>query len=164
MLKCQCNALGSPESFPTLAAPPLHVLLYAHGSAWGLDPSRIAVGGDSAGAHLSLGATLQWRATGAPPLAGPPPTFIAAVAYDPLRDDSLVLAEFCKERGVFEGALSGNPGLRGSTIKSGAISRAATGRRQFWTLARPGSGAARGLSGLPKRCGGSPQSLVPPLV
>jgi hypothetical protein len=70
-------------------------------------------------AHLSLGATLQWRATGAPPLAGLPHTFIAAVAYDPLRDDSLALAEFCKERGVFEGALSGNPGLHGSPITSG---------------------------------------------
>ena len=46
-------------------------------------------------------------------LAGLPPTFIGAVAYDPLRDDSLVLAEFLKERGVphklvlYEGVLHG---------------------------------------------------------
>ena len=46
-------------------------------------------------------------------MAGLPPAFIAAVAYDPLRDDSLVLAEFFKERGVphrlevYEGVLHG---------------------------------------------------------
>ena len=46
-------------------------------------------------------------------MAGLPPAFVAAVAYDPLRDDSLVLAEFFKERGVphrlevYEGVLHG---------------------------------------------------------
>ena len=46
-------------------------------------------------------------------MAGLPPTFIGAVAYDPLRDDSLVLAEFLEERGVnhrlvmYEGVLHG---------------------------------------------------------
>ena len=46
-------------------------------------------------------------------MAGLPPTLVAAVAYDPLRDDSLVLAELCKERGVphrlevYEGVLHG---------------------------------------------------------
>ena len=132
----------------------------ANGAGLGLDPSRIALGGDSAGAHLSLGATLDARAAGWPAvcaqllyyggfglkdsasrrlygwddldglgdkdaatyrdnymprpedrehpranllksdMAGLPPTFIGAVAYDPLRDDSLLLAEFLKERGV----------------------------------------------------------------
>ena len=33
-------------------------------------------------------------------MADLPPSFIAACAYDPLRDDSLALAEFFKERGV----------------------------------------------------------------
>ncbi len=46
-------------------------------------------------------------------LAGLPPTFIGAVSYDPLRDDSLLLADFMKERGVphrlklYEGVLHG---------------------------------------------------------
>ena len=46
-------------------------------------------------------------------MAGLPPTFVGAVAYDPLRDDSLALAEFLKERCVshrlvvYEGVLHG---------------------------------------------------------
>lgn len=34
-----------------------------HGAEWGLDPARIAVGGDSAGANLALGAALLLRET-----------------------------------------------------------------------------------------------------
>jgi len=168
-------ALAPEKKFPVQPDQVFAVLQHvaAQGSAWGLDSRRIAVGGDSAGAHLSLGAALQWRDSGAPALAGQllyyggyglqdsasrrlygwadldglgdedtaqyrnaytateqdrehprhnllrsdmaglPPTFIAAVAYDPLRDDSLALAEFCKERGVphrlamYEGVLHG---------------------------------------------------------
>ena len=145
-----------------------------HAQELGVDAARIALGGDSAGAHLGLGAALDARAAGLLPavcaqllyygayglkdsasrrlygwsdldgldekdsatysdhylarpedrdhpranllrsdMAGLPPTFIGAVAYDPLRDDSLVLAEFMKERGVphrlvvYEGVLHG---------------------------------------------------------
>lgn len=167
--------LAPEKKFPVQPDQVFAVLRHvaAHGQAWGLDTTRIAVGGDSAGAHLSLGATLDARAAGGPAvcaqllyyggyglkdsasrrlygwsdldglgdedtaqyrdaytateqdrdhprsnllksdMAGLPPTFIAAVAYDPLRDDSLVLAEFCKERGVphrlevYEGVLHG---------------------------------------------------------
>jgi len=168
-------ALAPEKKFPVQPDQVFAVLRHvaAHGQAWGLDTARVAVGGDSAGAHLSLGATLDARAAGGPAvcgqllyyggfglkdsasrrlygwadldglgdedtalyrdaytatpqdrdhprnnllksdMAGLPPTFIAAVAYDPLRDDSLVLAEFCKERGVahrleiYEGVLHG---------------------------------------------------------
>jgi acetyl esterase len=155
-------SLAPEKKFPVQPDQVFAVLRHVagHGQAWGLDPGRIAVGGDSAGAHLSLGAALDARAAGGPvvcaqllyyggyglkdsasrrlygwadldglgdedtaryrdaytatrqdrehprnqllksDLAGLPPSFIAAVAYDPLRDDSLVLAEFFKERGV----------------------------------------------------------------
>lgn len=155
-------ALAPEKQFPVQPDQVFAVLRHvaAHGQQWGLDTTRIAVGGDSAGAHLSLGAALDARAAGAPAvcgqllyyggyglqdsasrrlygwadldgmgdedtaiyrdayianaqdrdhprnnllqadMAGLPPTFIGAVAYDPLRDDSLVLAEFLKERGV----------------------------------------------------------------
>ena len=167
--------LAPEKKFPVQPDQMFAVLQHvaAEGHAWGLDTSRIAVGGDSAGAHLSLGATLDARAAGGPAvcgqllyyggfglkdsaswrlygwadldglgdddtalyrdaytataedrdhprnnllkadMAGLPPTFIAAVAFDPLRDDSLVLAEFLRERGVphrleiYEGVLHG---------------------------------------------------------
>jgi acetyl esterase len=130
------------------------------GDDWGLDRGRIVLGGDSAGAHLSLGAALQARAKAGPAvsglllyyggyglrdsvssrlygwsdldgmdgpdtaryrsyfmpdardcdhprynllaadLTGLPPAFIGAVAFDPLRDDSIALAELMQERGV----------------------------------------------------------------
>lgn len=168
-------ALAPEKKFPVQPDQVLAVLQHvaAHGAAWGLDPRRIAVGGDSAGAHLSLGATLDARGSGAASvcgqllyyggyglqdsasrrlygwadldglgdedaalyrdaytatpedrlhprnnqlradMAGLPPTFVAAVAYDPLRDDSLALAAFLQERGVrhrletYEGVLHG---------------------------------------------------------
>lgn len=154
--------LAPEKQFPVQPDQVFAVLRHVaeHGRAWGLDPRRIAVGGDSAGAHLSLGAVLEAREAGDLPvcsqllyyggyglkdsaskrlygwsdldglgdedtrvfrsyymarqedrdhpranllasdMAGLPPTFIGAVAYDPLRDDSLVLAEFLRERGV----------------------------------------------------------------
>ena len=168
-------ALAPEKQFPVQPDQVFAVLQHvaANGSGMGLDSSRIAIGGDSAGAHLSLAATLDARFAGAPSvcaqllyygsfglkdsasmrlygwadldgldekdtasyrdhyianpadrdhpranllksdMAGLPPTFIGAVAYDPLRDDSLVLAEFMKERGVahrlvlYEGVLHG---------------------------------------------------------
>lgn len=165
--------LAPEKQFPVQPDQMLAALRHvaANGAAMGLDTRRIAVGGDSAGAHLSLGVALDARAAGVPSvcalllyyggfglkdsasrrlygwadldgldekdsalyrdhymarpedrdhpranllksdMAGLPPTFIGAVAYDPLRDDSLVLAEFLKERKVphrlvvFEGVL-----------------------------------------------------------
>ncbi len=41
-----------------------------HGASWGLDGSRIVLGGDSAGGNLALGAALLLRDTGGPALAG----------------------------------------------------------------------------------------------
>lgn len=154
--------LAPEKKFPVQPEQLFDVLTHvaANAAALGLDANRIAVAGDSAGANLSLGATLQARTAGNVPrlcaqllyyggyglkdsaskrlygwadldglgdedaklykghyireedrddprtnllawdMAGLPPTFIGAVAYDPLRDDSLALAEFCKERGV----------------------------------------------------------------
>ncbi len=154
-------ALAPEKQFPTQPDQVFAIVRHvaAHGGAWGLDTTRVALGGDSAGAHLSLLAALDARGAGGPPLsalllyyggfglrdsasrrlfgwsdldglgdedsamyrdaytpaqdrdharsnllqadmAHLAPTFIAAVAYDPLRDDSLVLAEFLKERRV----------------------------------------------------------------
>ena len=168
-------ALAPEKQFPVQPDQVFAVLQHvaAHGDTLGVDSRRIAIGGDSAGAHLSLTATLDARFAGAPAvcgqllfygafglkdsasrrlygwaeldglddkdasscrdhyvadpadrdhrrvnllksdMAGLPPTFIGAVAYDPLRDDSLVLAEFMQEQGVehrlvvYEGVLHG---------------------------------------------------------
>ncbi len=168
-------ALAPEKQFPVQPDQVFAVLQYAaaHGDVLGVDSGRIAIGGDSAGAHLSLAATLDARTVGGPSvcaqllfyggfglkdsasrrlygwanldglgdtdantyrdyyiadpadrdhprvnllksdMAGLPPTYIGAVAYDPLRDDSLVLSEFLKEPGVkhrlevYEGVLHG---------------------------------------------------------
>lgn len=168
-------ALAPEKQFPVQPDQVFAVLqrVRRQGGDWGLDPERIALGGDSAGAHLALCAALDARAAPDLPvsalllyyggfglkdsasrrlfgwsdldglgdedtaayrdayaaraqdrehprndllradMAGLPPTFVGAVAFDPLRDDSLVLAEFLKERGVahrlvvYEGVLHG---------------------------------------------------------
>lgn len=56
--------------------------LRAHGHEWGLDGSRIAIGGDSAGGNLALGTALALRDAGEPLLRG------ALLNYAPL-DPSL---------------------------------------------------------------------------
>src|SRR3546814_17885363 len=38
--------------------------LSVHGAGWGIDPARLAVGGDSAGANLSFAAALRLRDRG----------------------------------------------------------------------------------------------------
>lgn len=169
--------LAPEKQFPVQPDQVFAVLRHvaAQGAQWGLDRARIALAGDSAGAHLALCAALDARNAAdaavtvraqllyygafglkdsvsrrmygwadldgmgdedtaaardnytalredrdhprcnllASDMAGLPPTFIAGVAYDPLRDDSLALAEFMKERGVphelvvYEGVLHG---------------------------------------------------------
>lgn len=142
--------LAPEQKFPVQADQVWAVLQHvaAQGQTLGLDPTRIALGGDSAGAHLSLCAALDAKAAGLnvvralllyyggyglkdsasqrlfgwadldglsdedrasyqgcytedreharvhllkADLRGLPPTFIGAVAFDPLRDDSLAL-------------------------------------------------------------------------
>ncbi len=66
-----CAVLGvdyalSPEAvFPQALEECAAVVrwLARHGAEWGLDPARIALGGDSAGANLALGAALLLRET-----------------------------------------------------------------------------------------------------
>jgi acetyl esterase len=74
-----CAVLGpdyalSPEAaFPQALEECAQVLRWvaARGGEWGLDPARIVLGGDSAGANLALGAALLLRDAGAlPPLRG----------------------------------------------------------------------------------------------
>jgi acetyl esterase/lipase len=74
-----CAVLGpdyalSPEAvFPQAVEECAAVLRWVaeRGADWGLDPGRIVLGGDSAGANLALGAALMLREAGAaPPLRG----------------------------------------------------------------------------------------------
>lgn len=168
-------ALAPEQKFPVQPDQVFAVLKHvaSEGGAMGLDAKRIALAGDSAGAHLCLGAALDARARGGPALtaqllfyggyglrdsvtrrlygwadldgldeasqalyrnhytgsaqdrehprnhllsvdmAGLPRSFIGAVSYDPLCDDSRALAEFMGERKVphelrlYEGVLHG---------------------------------------------------------
>jgi acetyl esterase len=69
--KAGCAVVGvdyalSPEAtFPQALEECAAVIhwLAAHGAEWDLDPSRITVGGDSAGANLAMGAALLLRET-----------------------------------------------------------------------------------------------------
>lgn len=62
--------LAPEHRFPTPIDETLAVLRYlaAHGSDWSIDPTRLALAGDSAGAHLSLAACLLSRGEGGIPL------------------------------------------------------------------------------------------------
>lgn len=66
-----------PQAVEECAAVVRHVA--EHGLAWGLDGSRILVGGDSAGGNLCLAVALLLRDTGGPALRG-------IVAYYPVCD------------------------------------------------------------------------------
>jgi len=68
-----------PQAIEECAAVVRHVA--AHGAEWGLDGSRIALGGDSAGGNLALGTALLLRDT-----AGPAPRGLLAI-YPVCADD-----------------------------------------------------------------------------
>ena len=74
-------ALSPEAKFPQAVEECAAVVRYigAHGAAWGLDGSRILVGGDSAGGNLCLATSLLLRDQGGPALKG-------IVAYYPVCD------------------------------------------------------------------------------
>src|SRR3546814_8595642 len=56
----------SPEHKYPVALDRIEALmrwLFANGDAWGIDPARLAIGGDSAGANLSFATALRLRRT-----------------------------------------------------------------------------------------------------
>ncbi|HTI81307.1 MAG TPA: alpha/beta hydrolase [Acetobacteraceae bacterium] len=57
-----------PQALEECAAVVRHIS--REGAAWGFDPSRILLGGDSAGGNLALATALLLRDTGGPALAG----------------------------------------------------------------------------------------------
>jgi acetyl esterase len=65
-------ALSPEAKFPQALEECAAVARYVaeHGAAWGLDPSVLFVGGDSAGGNLALGTALLLRDTGGPALRG----------------------------------------------------------------------------------------------
>ncbi len=65
-------ALSPEAKFPQALEECTAVVRYLaeHGTAWGLDPTRIFVGGDSAGGNLALATALLLRDTAGPALAG----------------------------------------------------------------------------------------------
>ena len=97
-----------------------------HGASLGIDPGRLAIGGDSAGANLALGAAQaasglsrasaawlwenylrspeDWRDPRAAPLLGDmrglPPTLLTIGDLDPLLDDQQALAMALRDAGV----------------------------------------------------------------
>lgn len=155
-------ALAPERKFPVQQEQVLQVVqqVPTHADALGVNGQRVALGGDSAGARLSLAATLDARGQAGPDivalllyyggyglrdsvsrrlygwsdldglgdedmlaynhhyfaneadcdgqrnnllsksLANMPAMFIGGVSYDPLRDDSIVLAEYLKEASV----------------------------------------------------------------
>ena len=65
-------ALSPEAKFPQALEECAAVTRYVaeHGAAWGLDPSNLFAGGDSAGGNLALGTALLLRDTGGPALRG----------------------------------------------------------------------------------------------
>lgn len=75
-------ALSPEAKFPQALEECVGVVRWIarHGAAWGLDPARIALGGDSAGGNLALGAALCLRDTGGPGLAALLPMYPVCAA------------------------------------------------------------------------------------
>ena len=65
-------ALSPEAKFPQALEECAAVVRFVaeHGASWGLDPSRIFLGGDSAGGNLALATALLLRDTGGPALMG----------------------------------------------------------------------------------------------
>lgn len=65
-------ALSPEAKFPQALLECADVVRHvaANAAAWGIDPARIVLGGDSAGGNLALATALLLRDTGGPPLAG----------------------------------------------------------------------------------------------
>ena len=65
-------ALSPEAKFPHALEECAAVVRFVHarGAEWGLDPARIALGGDSAGGNLALATALLLRDTGGPTLRG----------------------------------------------------------------------------------------------
>jgi len=65
-------ALSPEAKFPQALEEVASVVRFVaeHGGDWGLDPTRIIVGGDSAGGNIALGTALMLRDTGGPALRG----------------------------------------------------------------------------------------------
>ncbi len=74
-----------PQAIEECAAIVRHVA--AHGADWGLDGSRIALAGDSAGGNLAFGTALLLRDTNGPPLRG-------ILANYPVTDSNLDTASY----------------------------------------------------------------------
>jgi len=79
-----------PQALEECAAVTRHVA--AHGADWGLDPSTLLVGGDSAGGNLALATALLLRDTPGPAQGGPALRGILA-AY-PVCDSALDTASY----------------------------------------------------------------------
>jgi acetyl esterase len=89
----------SPEGkFPTALLEATAVIdwIAREGAAWGLDPSRIAIGGDSAGGNLALGTALHLRELGTPKLRG----ILAAYPVTDCRFDTPSYVEFAEGFGL----------------------------------------------------------------
>lgn len=83
-----------PHALEECAAVVRHVA--AHGAGWGLDPSLLLLGGDSAGGNLALATALLLRDTGGPSLAG----IVAAYPVCDSRLDTPSYQEFATGHGL----------------------------------------------------------------
>ena len=83
-----------PQALEECAAVVRHVA--QHGADWGLDPSRIFLGGDSAGGNLAFATALLLRDTGGPKLSG----IVAGYPVCDSRFDTPSYSEFATGHGL----------------------------------------------------------------